>query len=166
MWQQLIDNPDLHPWLVILGGLAIGVMARWAVLQSMNQPCGWREVRVDMMILLMNGLLAAQFASAFDLNGTKLAVAAAMFGASSTMVFAKIHGAFVEKVVKTAIFVGPDQTTSIPAAIPPPVEVHSVGKQTAQSVPERLIQVFKQADPPTDEQIEDYLRRLGSKDDE
>jgi hypothetical protein len=163
LWQAHLAAPEYRPWLIIVAGLCIGVMARWAVMQSINQPVNWRQVRIDGLVLMMNGLLAAQFAELFNLHGTKLGVAAAMFGASSTMVFAKLHETFVSKAVKTAIFIGPNETAAIPAAIPPPVEVHAVGPGSPQSVSDATIHIFREIPPaPTDEQIEEYLRRLGN----
>jgi hypothetical protein len=138
LWQGYLAAPEYRPWLIIAAGLCIGIMARWAVMQSINQPVSWRQVRIDGLVLMMNGLLAAQFAELFNLHGTKLGVAAAMFGASSTMVFAKLHETFVTKAVKTAIFIGPSETAAIPPAIPPPVEVHAVGQgHAADARPKR-----------------------------
>jgi hypothetical protein len=122
---------DASYWLTIAGGLLVGLMARYAVMLSLNMPVGWREIRIDALVLLANGLLTVQFAELFGLHEVRLAVAASMFGASSTMIFSKLHSAFVERASRmpTMVFAGPDSTTSVPAAASA-VEVHAVPDDT------------------------------------
>ena len=118
---------DTTDWTIIAGGLLIGIMARWAVMLNSQQPVGWREVRIDALVLLANGLLAAQFGEVFHLHGVKLAVAAALFGASSTTIFSALHRRFVEQTAShpTTIFAGPGTVTHVPHHAPD-VEVHAI----------------------------------------
>lgn len=150
-------------YTVIGAGLAIGLFARWAVMQSVGQPVTWREVQIDLMIVLMNGLLAVQFGETLGLHGTKLAVAAAMFGASSTMVFAKLHAKFLASVdhAPVTIFTGADTQIEVPHSAPDAI-VRSIGPNEtttrAQAAVERIADTS--TDMPRDAEIEALTRRL------
>ena len=118
---------DTTDWTIIAAGLLIGIMARWAVMLNSQQSVGWREVRIDALVLMANGLLAAQFGEVFHLHGVKLAVAAALFGASSTTIFSALHRRFVEQTAShpAMIFAGPGTVTTVPHEAPT-VEVHAI----------------------------------------
>ena len=151
---------DARYWLTIAGGLMVGLMARYAVMLSLNLKVGWREIRIDALVLLANGLLTVQFAELFGLHEVRLAVAASMFGASSTMIFSKLHQAFVQRATQlpTMVFAGPDSTTTVPAAAPS-VEVHAVAPD-ADPIGSELRQAFPVA-KTGDARMDDLIARLG-----
>jgi hypothetical protein len=151
---------DARYWLTIAGGLLVGLMARYAVMLSLNLPVGWREIRIDALVLLANGLLTVEAAELLGLHSARLAVAASMFGASSTMIFSKLHTAFVERAtrVPAMVFTGPDSITVIPPAVGP-VEVHA-GDGTANPVGGELRQAFTKT-TDNDPTMDDLIERLG-----
>jgi hypothetical protein len=151
---------DARYWLTIAGGLMVGLMARYAVMLSLNLKVGWREIRIDALVLLANGLLTVQFAELFGLHEVRLAVAASMFGASSTMIFSKLHSAFVERASRmpTIVFAGPDSTTTVPASAPA-VEVHAVPDDT-DPVRSELRRAFPKPET-SDPKMDELMKRLG-----
>jgi hypothetical protein len=151
---------DMGDYLVIAAGLVIGLFARWSVMQSVGQLVTRRVIRIDAMIVVMNGLFATQFGETFALHGTKLAVSAAMFGASSTIVFSKLHAKFIDASDKsaTSLFIGAGSTTTVPAAAPA-VEVHAVS-ENMPPVSGELRQAFPKP-TASDPAMDDLIKRLG-----
>jgi hypothetical protein len=149
-------------YLVIGAGLIIGLFARWSVMQSVGQAVTRRVIRIDAMIVVMNGLFASQFGETFALHGTKLAVSAAMFGASSTIVFAKLHAKFLEVSDKspTAMFVGAGSKVKIPAGADD-VCLHTDGPDSPKTTADAQRQHYLAAPiPEPDPEIQALLEKL------
>jgi hypothetical protein len=153
---------EMHDYLVIAAGLVIGLFARWAVMQSIGQAVTWRVIRIDAMIVVMNGLFASQFGETFALHGTKLAVSAAMFGASSTIVFSKLHAKFLDVSDKspTSMFIGAGSKVKIPAGAED-VCVHTTGPDSPTTPAEVQRQHYLSAPiPEPDPEMQALLEKL------
>jgi hypothetical protein len=157
----MVAGVDTHDWIVVIAGLVVGLLARWAIVLSLNEPLGWKELRIDGLIIAMNGLLAMQFGQTLSLHGIKLAVIAAMFGASSTLIFAKLHAEFLARAGKTPVqvFAAPDTTTHVPPATRA-VDVTSVGPKTPQTTGEVAIAELSKRKPVEDHSFDTLLARL------
>jgi hypothetical protein len=153
---------EMHDYLVIGSGLIIGLFARWAVMQSVGQAVDKRVVRIDAMIVVMNGLFASQFGETFALHGTKLAVSAAMFGASSTIVFSKLHAKFLDVSDKspTAMFISAGSNVKIPSGSEN-VCVHTTGPASPTTPVDAMVQHYLTAPiPEPDPEMQALLGKL------
>jgi hypothetical protein len=152
-------------WAVIAVGLSIGITARWAYLMSLKKALGWREMRIDLMMFPMNGVLTAQLVDELGIHDGRLLLTASMFGAASTMAFAEVHRRWLNKSFTPTpkIFSAPGSITHIPADTSE-VDVVAVGSATPLSVSSMVIKIIK--DSPAPAGTDDFDRLLKEIDDE
>ena len=121
---------------IVAAGLVIGLLARWAVVLSLGQSITRRVILIDLLVLSMNGLLARLFGQELNLHHVKLAVEAAMLGASSTIVFAKMQGEWLKRNTGTPVqFAGGNESIRIEPS-PAGLEVHTVDEDSPQNTQE------------------------------
>jgi hypothetical protein len=151
----------MNDYAVVAAGLVIGIMARWAKVLSLGESLTKRAVVTDILILAMNGLIAAQIGEIAGIHGLKLAIEAAMLGASSTTVFAQIHAGWLKSPGIAIVFSGSGETLSVPPS-PGPVKVTSIGFDSPQTTAEVVLVTLAHISPPSDDAgFEEYLDRIG-----
>jgi hypothetical protein len=147
-------------YAIVAAGLVIGVMARWAVVLSLGQPLNLRVMTIDLLVLSMNGLLALLFGQELNLHHVRLAVEAAMLGASSTIVFAKMQGEWLKhNAGPITMYAGPHDTISV-GPNTSTVDVPMVDEASPQSTPEVGVATIKLFKKPPDNPFADLIDKL------
>lgn len=153
-------------WGVIAAGLGIGILARAAYLMSLRKPV-WRDLVISLIVAPMNGALTAELVSSLHLADSKLLLAAALLGSSSTMAFMGARKQFLRwhgnDRSPAQVFADPDSTTAIPPGTKG-AEVVAVSPETPDSTAAVTKRALARQKPVTDEDAE--MKRLLGKLDE
>jgi hypothetical protein len=141
-----VFNLDGTHWVNIGLALFVGMAARYAIMTSLDRAIEWRkELIKDLMIAPANALMAARFVETMDWHGLQAAVAVALFGGSSTIIFAALLSAFQRNRID-----GAAEFDTAKKAI----------KQARRSIPTKQIGGF----PPVDEPDPEMQRLLSDLD--
>ena len=151
-------------WVVIMFGLAVGVLARAAYLLSMSKPV-WRDFGISIVMAPMNGVLASELIESINLHDARLLLATSLLASTSTMLFVEARRKFIKGYINdqpvTQLFTTPDTITHVPTNSRP-VDITSVGSNSPQTTGEVEIAQLGKVEPITDngDALTDLLRKL------
>lgn len=77
------SDPEVRQWIMILFGLAMGGLARWALLIRDRETVSLKVVATDLMVMGVLGLAAKWTVGRLGIEGETIALISALFALSS-----------------------------------------------------------------------------------
>lgn len=123
------SDPEVRQWIMILVGLAMGGLARWALLIRDKEMVTWKIVATDLMVMGVLGLAAKWTVGRLGIEGETTALIAALFALSSDRIVRLMLAWFLNNAKRAAR--EPDFEPTAPEPRPPKLRDPVTGPDAA-----------------------------------